>query len=110
MAWATGRGHRPVAARAGRSARILLSPALLRNVGPWALASAAGESAAALGVRRGVVELEVVVERGLVRLRELFAAELDVRRSLYLLSADRHAKLVGADRDPSERHEGEMAP
>ena len=63
-----------------------------RGLGVWAagsvcrggVASAAGESTSALGVRRGVVELEVVVERRLVGLGELLAVLLDVRRGLDL--------------------------
>jgi hypothetical protein len=53
------------------------------------MGSAAGESPSALGVGRGVVELEVVVERRLVGLGELLAVLLDVRRGLDLLLGHR---------------------
>src|SRR5690349_18949070 len=72
-------------------------------------ASAAGESASALGVWRGVVELVMVVEGRLVRLGELLALLLDVGRGLDLLLGHRHLQPVGTHRDAAQGHEGQVA-
>src|SRR4051812_42840792 len=72
-------------------------------------ASAPGESASALGVGRGVVELVVVIEGRLVRLRELLAVLGDIRRGLDLLLGNRYLQFIRTDLDPAQRHEGQVA-
>src|SRR6478672_8350227 len=72
-------------------------------------ASAASESASALGLGRRVVELVVVIKRGLICLRELLAVLCDVRRGSDLLLAHPYLQVVGAQFDAAQRHEGQMA-
>jgi hypothetical protein len=69
----------------------------------------AGESASALGLRWGVVELVVVIQSRLVCLGELLAVLLDGWCRLDPLLGYRDLQLVGADLDPAERYEGQVA-
>src|ERR1700677_785857 len=66
------------------------------------------EAAAAFGVDRRVVQLEVVIEGGLIRLRKLTAMDVDVGRGLDLLFGHFHLEIVGTDLHATERHEGQM--
>lgn len=76
---------------------------------PWRLGSAAGKSAAALRVRRGVVELVVVVVRRFVGLRQLLAVKFDVWRGFDLILGDGYLHVIGTDRAPAQWHKGQVA-
>ena len=59
------------------------------------------EAAAAFGVDRRVVQLEVVIEGGLIRLRKLTAMDVDVGCRMDLLLGHLYLKVVGTDLDSS---------
>jgi hypothetical protein len=61
--------------------------------------SAAGESAAAFGVGRGVIELVVVVEGRLVCSRELVPVQFDVGGALHLSEHGRQDEQQRKDRE-----------
>src|SRR5579871_2494358 len=71
-------------------------------------ASAAGEPSAALGVDRRVVQIEMVIEGGLVRLGQLFPMQLDLGRGADLLLRHRDLQIVGTDLDSAKWHEGQV--
>src|SRR5581483_4642548 len=71
--------------------------------------SATGEPSAALRLRRRVVELVVVVEIRLVPSRQLVALQLEVRSGLDVSLRHRYLQVVGSDRDPAQRDEGQVA-
>ena len=70
--------------------------------------SATSETTPARGVGRCVVQLEVVVERRLVRLRKLLAMHLNVGRRTDLLLGRRDLQVLRADMDTAQRHEGQV--
>jgi hypothetical protein len=72
--------------------------------------SATGEASSALRVDWSVVQLEVVAEGRLIRLRELIPMHVNVGRTLYLSLRHNDRELVWANLNATERHEGQMAP
>jgi hypothetical protein len=71
--------------------------------------SAAGESASALAVGWGVVELVVVVERPTRRPARAPRRAGRCSARLDLLLGRRYLQVIGTYRDPAERHKGQVA-
>jgi hypothetical protein len=68
-----------------------------------------GRAGTALRVGWRVVLFEVVIQGGLVFLRQLLAMHLDVRRRPHLLFGHFDLQVIGTNVDSAQRHESEMA-
>src|SRR5579862_4456877 len=72
-------------------------------------ASAASQSTTALRGDGRVVQLEVMIERGLVRLGKLLAMQSDFGRGPHPFLGHGHLQVVGADLNASQWDEGQVS-